>query len=299
MPAFATHYIFAHELLPKLPAEMNRDAVLLGTQGPDFLFYHRLLPHMSGKASASVGSKLHAADPAELFGNMRKNLSGDIIAKSYAAGFLMHYALDRNAHPYVYFIEEQYIKARHIHYWSFVVHNRIEYNIDTYMLRDRMGYEDARDFLPGETMCLDRDVLMAVGELAAPTFNDTLGTQMTVQDIAQGYEDMSYIHGLLRNKDGKRSALLHTLQFPFLPLLGPIFTTSTRTKQPDKLWDYMNLNRSEWYYLKDPARRSRETFDEIFERAKQDALGLIEGFFSGADLSLLTQSLSFSTGVRV
>ena len=298
MPAFATHHIFACELLERLPGDYNREAVLLGTQGPDFLFYHRLLPHMRGKPSLSLGSKLHAADPAVLFGNMRSNLTDNPIAKSYAAGFLMHYALDRNAHPYVYCLEEQYIKARHIHYWNFVVHNRIELNIDTYMLRERFGYSDARDFLPGEEICLDERVLTPVGELLAPTMNQTAASAVTAADIAQAYADMSYVHNLLRNKNGERSALLYTLQSPFLLFLGPIFTTATRTKQPDKLWDYMNLNRSEWYYPKAPEKRSRETFDEIFERAKDDALGLIEGFFGGADLSLLTQSLSFSTGIK-
>ena len=39
MPAYCTHYIFACELLPALTElagfDLNRDAVMLGTQGPD------------------------------------------------------------------------------------------------------------------------------------------------------------------------------------------------------------------------------------------------------------------------
>ncbi len=299
MPAFATHYIFAKELLPRLPADFNSEAVLLGTQGPDFLFYNRLLPNMRGKPGISIGSGLHAADPAVMFGNMRDSLTDNIIAKSFAAGFLMHYALDRNAHPYVYYIEEQYIKARHVHYWDFSVHNRIELNIDSYMLIEHMGYKDARDFLPSEVICLDDEILTPIGELLASTINKTLGNELTPEDVAIGYEDMSHIHSLLRNKGGKRSAILNLLQLPTYLFLGPVITTSTRPERPDNRWDYMNLNRNAWCYLKDSSRCSRETFDEIFERAKEDALGLIDGFFSGADLELLTQSLSFSTGVRV
>ena len=54
MPAYCTHYIFACELLPALTElagfDLNRDAVMLGTQGPDVFFFHRIAPWMPGRS---------------------------------------------------------------------------------------------------------------------------------------------------------------------------------------------------------------------------------------------------------
>lgn len=85
MPAFASHYIFAKEMMPFLKKtadfEINENAVYLGTQGPDVLFFHRVLPWMPGKSIRKYGSMLHRAKPGDIFENMReycknvKNLS--------------------------------------------------------------------------------------------------------------------------------------------------------------------------------------------------------------------------------
>ena len=110
MPAYCTHYIFACELLPALtePAgfDLNRDAVMLGTQGPDVFFFHRIAPWMPGRSQRKIGSRLHRAKPGDILDAMaeyctRCSTEKDI-ARSYAYGFILHYALDRQCHPLVY-----------------------------------------------------------------------------------------------------------------------------------------------------------------------------------------------------
>ena len=110
MPAYCTHYIFACELLPALtePAgfDLNRDAVMLGTQGPDVFFFHRIAPWMPGRSQRKIGSRLHRAKPGDILDAMaeyctRCSTKKDI-ARSYAYGFILHYALDRQCHPFVY-----------------------------------------------------------------------------------------------------------------------------------------------------------------------------------------------------
>ena len=58
MPAYCTHYIFACELLPALTElagfDLNRDAVMLGTQGPDVFLFHRTQFPMKSKKSPAV-----------------------------------------------------------------------------------------------------------------------------------------------------------------------------------------------------------------------------------------------------
>ena len=103
MPAYCTHYIFACELLPALtePAgfDLNRDAVMLGTQGPDVFFFHRIAPWMPGRSQRKIGSRLHRAKPGDILDAMaeyctRCSTEKDI-ARSYDYGFILHYALER------------------------------------------------------------------------------------------------------------------------------------------------------------------------------------------------------------
>ena len=72
MPAFSTHYLFARELMEQIEAmtpetRLDPDAVYYGTQGPDVLFFHRILPTMPGKSCNPAGSRMHRANPNVLF----------------------------------------------------------------------------------------------------------------------------------------------------------------------------------------------------------------------------------------
>ena len=110
MPAYCTHYIFACELLPALTElagfDLNRDAVMLGTQGPDVFFFHRIAPWMPGRSQRKIGSRLHRAKPGDILDAMAEYCTRcsteKNIARSYAYGFILHYALDRQCHPFVY-----------------------------------------------------------------------------------------------------------------------------------------------------------------------------------------------------
>lgn len=57
MPASVTHYLFAERVLNKLKqtgaAVTDRDAALIGAQGPDVFFFHRVMP--CSPASATPG----------------------------------------------------------------------------------------------------------------------------------------------------------------------------------------------------------------------------------------------------
>lgn len=145
MPAYSTHYIFAKELKEEIENQvdfkLDEAAYYIGTQGPDIFFDHRIMPWMLGKSLRKTGSKLHRAKPSEIFENMREYISKSNqieIAKSYATGFILHYVLDRNCHPYVYFLQnkmtDEFKKLN-----SHTAHNIIEFSMDTYLLSKRMN----------------------------------------------------------------------------------------------------------------------------------------------------------------
>ena len=114
MPAFSTHYLFAKEMMEDLRRAadfpLNKDAVLIGTQGPDIFFFHRALPWQKGKMLRKAGSAMHRAKCGEILDCFRRccdQKKDNSIAKSYVYGFILHYALDRICHPYIYFVQNR------------------------------------------------------------------------------------------------------------------------------------------------------------------------------------------------
>jgi hypothetical protein len=82
-----------------------KTAFQLGCQGPDFLFYDHYLPWQKSTALNQLGNLMHSVRCGpfllSLFEETRDR-SLDDPASAYALGFLLHHALDRNLHPFVF-----------------------------------------------------------------------------------------------------------------------------------------------------------------------------------------------------
>lgn len=313
MPAFSTHYLFARELLGELEAlapdfRLDADAVYYGTQGPDVLFFHRILPTMPGKSLNPVGSRMHRSNPNALFDAMLAYARTQEGAQreqalSYIYGFLCHYALDRVAHPYVYATQHAIIKARRIWYLKGVVHNRVEYEIDMLMLRRRLQIVSARKFETRSVLSTDGTLLDAMAGVLAYTAQKALNVPMAKAQARQAFSDTRAMQSLLTDRHGWKRPVMALLQLPVYPLLGPCLTSMLRRAQADTRWDYTNDQKAAWAYPADPEKVSCESFEELFERAKADALCLIAAFrealASGGELGGAFGGISFLTGVPV
>ena len=112
MPAATTHVEFAKDVYRILEKEVqnqitNMNMYLLGSQGPDMLFFSRgsLLPGSLHK----YGDLMHNAKVRETVRFFEERSAGDPDLTSYLLGYLCHYALDSHAHPLVNAIA----KSRH------------------------------------------------------------------------------------------------------------------------------------------------------------------------------------------
>ena len=110
MPSLITHDRFGREVLasqatPFVVSTDERDAFLLGNQGPDPLFYCVASPSLF--SYNSIGSLMHDKGPSLLMQAISNTISqapehARSVTRAYVAGFLCHYLLDRAAHPLVY-----------------------------------------------------------------------------------------------------------------------------------------------------------------------------------------------------
>ncbi|MGM0369859.1 MAG: zinc dependent phospholipase C family protein [Bacillota bacterium] len=137
MPDFWTHILGGELVIKELKQEDeqqylkmitdNQQLFNLGCQGPDIFFYNDFWPWIKEKRGPSIGEKMHQNNVAELFKVSLEFLkqnqnSGDFSQLfAYLSGFVVHYALDKRMHPFVYQQTN-----------NFTEHKKLEINMDTY-----------------------------------------------------------------------------------------------------------------------------------------------------------------------
>jgi hypothetical protein len=106
MPATYAHYKFGKLVFKALPKEIralireNKAAYLLGLHGPDLVFYYR--PVWKNKVNQS-GVQMHKEPAIDFFEKGRRKYQEhpSNLLLSYLCGFLCHFMLDSECHPYI------------------------------------------------------------------------------------------------------------------------------------------------------------------------------------------------------
>lgn len=305
MPAYSTHFIFAKEMIESIEDiadfQVNKDAVFLGTQGADIFFFHRAMPWMRGKAMRKYGSLIHRSKPGVLFENMReycKISENKEIAKSYVYGFLLHYALDRECHPYVYFLQNKITDKRKFAN-AHSVHNEIEFSMDLYLLAKRCKLENPNGFNTSSTLNIDGCVEREIGKLLEYVVPRTIGVSLTASDGEAALRDTKYIQKLTFDPCGIKRGILTVFETMFAPLTHNYKITSfILPKDLEKAEKYANINNGRWLSPFDGGERY-ESFENLFDLAKDKAIQMIKAFQSGKDCREITENKSFLTGVEV
>ena len=310
MPAFATHYIFFEEMKDKIEEEfgfkLNEKVAGVGTQGPDIFLFHRLWPPVTiYKALFGTASILHRGKPAplfEAFAEYLKSSENKEVAKSYIYGFILHYALDRNCHPYVYAFQDQITsKNKKIH--PLAAHNQVEHAVDTYLLYHRDGIYPPSLFNPDETFTSDKEELAEIGKLMHFVLLKCHEKDVPESEIIRAVTDTAKLQATLSDKKGGATRLAHAIETPLGPVSGHFkLSASIKPKDLEIADKYANIKHREWMspYSNETSTKS---FEELFEEAKPDAVELIKGFNkicegkrNGYDV---TKNISFLTGLEV
>lgn len=307
LAAICTHYLFAQELLPALPVllpeiQISQPAVLWGTQGPDIFFFHRALPTMLGKSFRAAGSRLHRTPPSLIFDAMQEYLDiykqeKDVLS-SYIVGFLMHYALDRNIHPFVFAQQRDYVEQNRISYNPSIIHNQIETNLDILALKTKLGIK-GNEFNPAETLELDEEIISVFAGLYSYVLNRVLGQQLSAEALKMPFYDTVRVQKALCDRGGRKRGFVSCLE-KIVPFAPPGLSTLIRTPEVADDWDYANASKRPWTDLSQ-GKESRLSFFEIYQNALEDAKELIIGFFhpQGAmTMEELTKEITFDAGEK-
>lgn len=309
MPAFCTHYLFFKDLEKEISEnasfKLYPTTCAIGAQGPDIFFFHRALPIvMPGKPTRKVGNDIHKSKPEDIFDAFIEYLEiseNKDIAKSYIYGFLLHYALDRVCHPYVY-ANARAMKNEHFSEGS--AHNAIEMGLDAYYLHNKLGIDSPRDFDSAKTLMASDEERLELEKALAYMTKRVTGYELGDEGGYHAVDDSILSQKILRDKKGGATRLAVFLDKTVSPLIGYMkFSAMVRPKDWKNTEQYANIEKSEWHSPYEPDRARNESFDELFEYAKLDAKRLIEGFEATlegkSNMKDVTNNISFLTGCEV
>lgn len=306
MPAFCSHYLFfkdSKEFMYSLADfPLNERACALGTQGADIFFFHKIYSPLRSKRK--IGSALHRAKPENIFNAfaeyVRKN--PDPTAKSYIYGFILHYALDRRCHPYVYALEKKITDSdKKIHHAS--AHNRVEMGLDAYMLYQKLGIEHPYLFDSSKTIELSDDEKNSVAKLLCCMIKRVLKKRISRSAIKNAIDDTVKMQRLLQDRSGQLYAVTKILETILGRAIG-YFKFSAMIKP--RLWKngekYANIDNRIWIspFNKE---KSNLSFEQLYIYALQEAQELLVGFeqivLGKADAKDVTENISFLTGLEI
>ena len=295
MPAAITHFRQALRVWDELKQGTGavpacRDAFLWGARGPDFLFFHRILPY-SHRNLREYGGRLHREKPSRLLGVMRALLleSGDETADSYLSGFLCHYSLDRTAHPFVY-AGVRALKPQYPGRGDDFLHNQIESALDGIVLRSETG-ELSVDFDLRRTVPKNPEVQRAIARLYAKALDRLYGLKDAESGLLEATRDCRRIFRLLNDPTTAKKAIFEFLE----RATGRYYVSSTirGVSEPDDGFDYANVLRSPWRWPPESPQERNESFFDLYDRSVRESADFIRRFRTAENLSALTLEIPF------
>ena len=294
MPSQYTHALIAEEILAALPenvrgAVMSLPDYFAGAQGGDVLFFLRI----TTDPEKNAGKRLHRKDIYKTFSALLAAArDGGSAVRSYAAGYITHYAADTVFHPFVYGTQERLLAAaeggeKRLRRTD--LHSYIESDLDTHFTLARKGVPVHRYAPPPHSG--------SVRELY-PAVQAACGVPFPPRALARSFRRFALYERFFRDRTyRKRKAFRAAETLFFAP---HVCSSLCRRREPDPRC--VNAERALWRNPSVPAFTSHESADELFARAVAEGVRLICAFFialeGGGELAEADFSKNFLTGAE-
>jgi len=313
MPNIITHALLAQDAIeaidtPTLSALIAKypRVYAMGSSGPDFLFYFRILPWQKADPSVKVkqiGNLIHSSKINDFYQSALgyiqtvKDDSTREIMTVFLAGHLAHWSLDSIAHPYV-FAKTGEIGKGDTKYWHF----RFESMLDTLMVTQVKGFKIENIRMP-DFVSSTKATRIAVAELYQQVVLDLFNENIDLKVYEECIASMASAAKLLYDP--------YTLKFPGIQLgekaAGKLWEFSGHMVigEPDLKHDILNLQHSQWTHPCDNTLVSTDSFLDLYMKAKDRAMAVLyalEGIITmnqpKSSLNLITRDLTYDTGLK-
>lgn len=282
MPAAITHYLQTERVingLKKLHPEFkyNRNAILWGAHGPDFILSHRGLPRQSGDSIKKYGTYLQDEDINNLKEQIfdatpEKTFTG--LEKSYLIGFFCHHILDRLALPFINFGAQSLAEINKERPLK-VCRNNLKSTLDVIILR----YEKQQ--LPSEIRLKDllpedENVEQFMGEFYCSLLNGNYNADVKKDDIFEAMSDFKKFFRLTTDRTGFKKAIVQKIEK--WKGKDEYMSSFIRDLTEDDSYDYSNLSHNIWNWPADSDENRTDSFFDIYEQSIVDSIAFADKF---------------------
>lgn len=259
MPSTLTHYIFNKDLIKD---DKYKNIFLLAGQGADtFFFYgYNLLKRENAKKIRDFGYLIHSIDPSDLYMTMlryayTKDNSEREILLNFIRGFMYHYALDRNVHPFVFF-NTGFPYTNKIYNES---HGKFESILDTLLLKEYKLNNSTRSVLKA-----NKNEIKLCSKMFKYVASNLFNIDYIEDDTYyKAYKDFRFVRLIADSRFGLKKKLFNTF------LKHNSINIISQPKKVDDNKDYLNVSNKEW---RNPTSGKIETASlyDLFNKARED-----------------------------
>lgn len=306
MPAILTHDFFGRAIYEQHRAligvsDDEREAFLLGNQGPDPLFYAIIDPRRS--TVFYLGRTIHNEKPTEFLTALHDaafslNAPKRRIARPYVLGFLCHYLLDSHVHPFVF--AQQYAlcdagvegldrKSGN------EVHATIEASLDEEVLYT-LRHETIATYAPCEQVLRASDeVLSVVSDLYAQAVEAAYGLPIARDTFAKAVRCFRLMQRFLYSPTGQKREIAGAIEASFRR-----YSLMRAMSHRPLGYTECTFDNHEHLPWKDPADGSVSTagFWDLYHEARRDFEEALARFdardFSEKDAQRITHGKNFA-----
>ena len=294
MPAFLTHCIFAEEVFEsidfdrigasniKSELQSRNPLYLLGAQGPDIFFYYKARPWQKNDGLGELGMMMHDtivsgffSESAEYIKVFLKAGSRFYSILSYMLGYVCHFSLDKNAHPFIhYYSGIDTNKDRTTHKY-FNYHKKYEAILDAYMWKKSRG-TDANKSRASELIDTGGKYNETLKSFYFYIINRIYKFGINERQVEIALYDTAKLLNEFRDPTGAKSVFFRALESIF-GKKGDI-TSLLYPKNLEEFGDFLNLEKRTWPHPCNEKLAFNTSFPEIYSAAKNEASRLAEDY---------------------
>ena len=300
MAGTITHAYFAMDVFNKLDNNIKKNLSNYQNNLRTFAQGHDIFDFTSGD-----GHLFHTKSTDKFFINLikytkEKELYNEGEILSFIYGYICHYVLDKNIHPYVIYISGVYDKDRKKETKKYrCKHAEMETFLDCYMVKIKEK-ENEKEF-KSHKFCLEPNKFSKeLNDTIDYTFNKTYKLKNASKKYYRGIKNMHFLYILLRNDKHKIKYTMYKIADKITPIGFYKFAPISFTYN-DNLREYLNEYNEEWINPIDLNEKNHTSFLEIYNNSIKEATKIIKqvnDYFNNKDIDLtkVFDNSSFVTG---
>lgn len=298
MPAFLTHCIFAEDVFEaidfdRIGASNIKDDLqarnplyMLGAQGPDIFFYYKARPWQKNDGLSSLGMMMHDTLVSDFFSESAEYIRIFLKAGSrfysilsYMLGYICHFSMDKNAHPFIHYQSGIDTKKDRTTHKYFNYHKKYEAILDAYMWKKTKGI-DANNSRASDLIDAGGKYNETLKSFYFYIINRVYKFNINERQVEIALQDMSKLLNEFRDPTGAKSVIFNALENIF-GKKGDI-TSLLYPKSLEGFGDFLNLENKMWKHPCNENLTFNTSFPEIYAAAKEEAARLAEDYIIDA-----------------